>query len=300
MDNPAGCGSMTIAMSAAVAASKPKFLIGPVRGLGPDVAAAEAIGEAPCAGATCSAFDIFPSLGASLRRRFLFLGARQPDTPALVATFCAGRLPSLALSIPGDDRPRYRTIAERGWHKQRVDAGAAGDDNMNVLRAIGDADMILVAGLGEPARAPVAQPLDAAFGETRQGNTGAFKDGVLDLFFADAVARHRRGVFRADDEQRTSRKNDVVVAQSQRRADKVFENVLARLAAVSEDILRRRRANHRDGVVGRGKAHVDMEGRPWTVAFRFGDAGAEFARLAVGRHVGLAGNVAADIAQHEL
>ena len=131
---------MTMAMSAAIAASKPHFLIGMVRGLA----------------------RTLPPRGdwrSSLRRSHLFrirhiplpwrviatpilpLGARSL-IPALVATFFRRSLTCFALSIPGDDPPRYRTIAERGRHKQRVDAGAAGDDDVDVLRPVGDADMV--------------------------------------------------------------------------------------------------------------------------------------------------------------
>ena len=45
----------------------------------------------------------------------------------------------------GYDRSRHRTIAEGGRHEQRVDTGAASDQNAHVLRSIGDPGHIGVA-----------------------------------------------------------------------------------------------------------------------------------------------------------
>src|SRR5271169_6964517 len=177
-----------------------------------------------------------------------------------------------------------------------MNSGPAGDDDTDVLGTVGDADMIGVADFGEPARPAMPQSFDAALGKARQRDAGALEHRVADLVLADTVAGQSAGVLRAHDKERPGREDNVVVAKPRRGADKVLENVLPGLAAVSKDIMRRRRADRSHRVLLRGEAGLDMERRPGAVGFRFRDTGAELAGLAVRRHVGLAGDVAADIA----
>src|SRR5579883_354854 len=135
------------------------------------------------------------------------------------------------------DRPRDRTVAEGGWNKKGVYPGAAGNEDVNVLGPVGDPDMISVADLGEPALAPVLEPLHAAGGKSRQWNPGTLEKRIAKLPLADAVARERSGVLGADHEQRPGWKDDVVVAEPQRGADEMLEDVLTGLAAIGEDVL---------------------------------------------------------------
>src|SRR5580704_1258707 len=181
-----------------------------------------------------------------------------------------------------------------------MDARTAGDNNVDVLRAIRNSDVVRVASFSKPARATMAKSLYAALGKSSQGNPRALEYCFLDFLLADAVVRHARGMFRADDEQRSGRKDDVVVTETQGRADDLVENVMTRLAAVCENVLRGRSADHCDGTVVRAESCIDMEWRPRAVVFRFGEASREFSSVAVGSHVGLAGNIAADVAEHEL
>ena len=107
-----------------------------------------------------------------------------------------------------------------------MDASAPGDNDMNVLGTVGDTDMTRVANFCEPAPAAMLQSSDAALAKTRQRDSRPLKHGVLKLFLADTVARHRRCVFRADHKQRPGWKDDVVVAEPERCPDEVIENVL--------------------------------------------------------------------------
>src|SRR3974390_1180373 len=99
-----------------------------------------------------------------------------------------------------------------------MDARTAGNDDLNVLRPVGDPDMVRVADFREPARPAVLQSLDAARGKSGERDAGALEHRVLYLFLADAVTRERPGMLRADDEQRTGREDDVVVAEAERGA----------------------------------------------------------------------------------
>src|SRR5437667_3256538 len=79
----------------------------------------------------------------------------------------------------GGDLPRHRTIAEGGGHEQRVNASATCDKNVYVAGLVGNADVIRVADLGEPAGATVLQALDRAFDEAGEGNAGALEHRLL-------------------------------------------------------------------------------------------------------------------------
>src|SRR5512143_4031182 len=66
--------------------------------------------------------------------------------PRSPSSFALGRASALRA-----DRARYRIVAERGRDELGMDAGAAGDHDIDVLGTIRDADVARVAGLGEPA-----------------------------------------------------------------------------------------------------------------------------------------------------
>src|SRR5215831_2405264 len=140
-----------------------------------------------------------------------------------------------------------------------MNTGTACDDDAHVLRAVGDANVLGIADLREPARPTVFETLDRALAEARQRNAGALEHGLLDVFLTDAVAVEGPSVLRAEYQERPRREDDVVVAETHHGADQVSQNLLS-------------------GVAAEGK----------------------FAGLTVGRHVGLAWKIAADIAQHEL
>src|ERR1700719_2255996 len=137
------------------------------------------------------------------------LPARHPEPwQTLAASLGGGELDPLqgdVASGSGHDLARHRTIAERSRHKQRVDARAAGDDDADVRGAIRDPDMVRVADFGKPARATMVKPHHATLGKSYQRNPGALEYRILNVLLADAVARHGRRMFRADDEQRTGR-----------------------------------------------------------------------------------------------
>src|SRR5215467_12846860 len=194
----------------------------------------------------------------------------------------------------------YWTIAERRRHEQRMNTGAACDEDAHVLRAVGDANVLGIADLREPARATVLEALDRALAEARQRNAGALEHGLLDVFLTDAVAVEGPGVLRAQYQERPRWEDDVVVAETHHGADQMSQNFLSGVAAIGKDVLRGRSTDHRNGTVGGGEAGIDVERRPGAVSLRFRNAEGKFAGLAVGRHVGLAGKIAADIAQHEL
>src|SRR5215470_11691184 len=194
----------------------------------------------------------------------------------------------------------YWTIAERRRHEQRMNTGTACDDDAHVLRAVGDANVLGIADLREPARSTVLKTLDRALAKARQRNAGALEHGLLDVCLADTVAVEGPGVLRAQYEQRPGWEDDVVVAETHHGAHQVGQNLLSGVAAISKDVLRGRGTDHGDGTVGGGEAGIDVERRPGAISLRFRNAEGKFAGLAVGRHVGLAGEIAADIAQHEL
>ena len=146
----------------------------------------------------------------------------------------------------------------------------------------------------------MAQAFDGAMREARERDAGALEHRLPDVRLTDAVARQRRGMLGADDEQRTGREDDVVVPEPGHGADELIENLRPGLAPIGEDVVRRRGADHRHRAGLPGKAGVHMKWNPGAVGLGFGDAGGELSGLAMGRHVGFAGDVAADIAKHQL
>src|SRR5262249_3701426 len=144
------------------------------------------------------------------------------------------------------------------------------------------------------------ETVDRALAKARQRNAGALEHGLLDVFLTNAVALEGPGVLRAQYEERPGWEDDVVVAKTHHGADQMGQNLLSGFAAIGEDVLRGGGTDHRDGTVGGGEAGIDVERSPGTIALRFPDAEGKLAGLAVGRHVGLAGEIAADVAQHEL
>src|SRR5262249_28168127 len=181
-----------------------------------------------------------------------------------------------------------------------MNTGTACDDDAHVLRAVGDANVLGIADLREPARPTVFETLDRALAEARQRNAGALEHGLLDVFLTDAVAVEGPGVLRAQYQERPRREDDVVVAETHHGAAQVSQNLLSGVAAVGKDVLRGRGAASRSGTVGGGDAGIGVQRRPGAIPLRFRNAEGKFAGLTVGRHVGLAGKIAADIAQHEL
>ena len=77
-----------------------------------------------------------------------------------------------------------RPMAERGRDEQRVNSRPAGDQDMHILRSVGDADVIRIANFCEPAFAPVMQALRTAFGKTAQRNSRAVKHRPSNCFLS--------------------------------------------------------------------------------------------------------------------
>src|SRR2546421_8207039 len=108
-------------------------------------------------------------LAASISEGSAAIASRGADrinaAPPTSAT-ASERSSSLIMKAPsGGDFPRHRTIAERGGHEQRVNAGAARDQHADVAGFIRHADVVRVAGLGEPAGAPMLEAFHRSFGK---------------------------------------------------------------------------------------------------------------------------------------
>src|SRR5437879_4375727 len=159
-------------------------------------------GSAAPARATMRATPKAEHAASAAKRRMRIL----PPASAAAGAF-------VVVGLRTHDLARDRTIAERGRHEQRMDAGAACDNHAHVLRPVGDADMVGIADLGEPARAAMFQAVDGALDEARERNARAFEHRLPDLRLADAVARERAGMLGAEHEQRPGREDDVVVAE---------------------------------------------------------------------------------------
>ena len=109
---------------------------------------------------------------------------------------------------------------------------------------------------------------------------------LADTSLIVAIASERLRMLRADHQERSGRKNNIVVTQTSQRADEVPEYVIARFASVGKNILGRRTTDHRHCAVGCIKAALYMQRFPWTLAFILGDAKREFSGMTVGGRIG--------------
>ena len=83
--------------------------------------------------------------------------------------------------LPADE-PRHRRVTERRRYELRVNPRAAGDDDVDVGNAVGDADVRGITGFSEPARAPVMQAGDGTRSATAvqyQIRVNSHKDRAL-------------------------------------------------------------------------------------------------------------------------
>src|SRR5580704_135978 len=108
---------------------------------------------------------------------------------------------------------------------------AARHHDVHVLRPVGDADVIGIASLCEPPLTPVMQAFDRARRKAAERDAATLEYRLCDLPFADPIPRQRSGMLGANVQQRTGRKDDVVMAKPGHGADELIEDLRAGLAA---------------------------------------------------------------------
>src|SRR5262249_58119322 len=253
-----------------------------------------------CAGAAALTPHASPISKAAGTLHQLISICHQENAVRAVAAAAAGRAAHRTLSTAISHQTGNRIVAEGCGYELRVYPRAAGDEEVDRLRLLGAADRVGIRGLRDPARATVLESPHRARRETRKRDPRMLEQILPYRILGVAVAGQHAGMLRAKDDQRARRENHIVVAERGHRADEVIHNLFLGRAPVGKYVVAGRGPDHCDRAVLTPEPVLDVKRAPRIFRLVFGNAEGEFAGLALGSHVGLTGNIAAHVAQHEL
>src|SRR5215217_1708187 len=168
-----------------------------------------------------------------------------PSVPAWRSISLPGsrrQRPSIAA---GDDAGHGLGHAAEGRVPARVLAGAACDDDADVVRLRSDARHAGTLSLRQAGAVP--ERLDVFGAELLQRVDGVLENELADRLLGVAVGGDGGGVLGAEREHRVSEAEDIVRAGLAHRPDDRPEDALAGVAVVFLDVVRRLAAEHGDG-----------------------------------------------------
>src|SRR5262249_41966255 len=138
---------------------------------------------------------------------------------------------------PLPDDSSDRLFAERRWKKLGVNSRPARNHDQNILRMIGNPDVLWIACDLKPAGAALKNPPLRPFSEFLEGDVRLIEQKLFYLLFAKAIPGERPGVLGSQDKQRPGWEYDVVVTEAAECSDKSLQNFLSCFASVSKEVL---------------------------------------------------------------
>ena len=178
--------------------------------------------------------------------------------------------------------------------------GAAGDDDVDFLGAIGDRQQVVRAVPGQRAAGhPIVDCAEELRREPRRREARVLPEILLHFGARPAALGDRRRVLRAERQHRLALAQNVVTAGLPHRAGDGLQNAFGGVTAVVLDVMRSLAGPDGNGALLRLKAASGLKGRPGRSILALGGAEGELGRRALRRAIAAPGRRAGDVQLHQ-